>query len=322
MDYLDVLSSNRRNNKITKFPSEEDYRYSEGMFIPEILPTFRINFNSKPRIFTIGSCFARNIEEALEPLGVDLPTKRFSAPTEEWPHRPNGMLNEFNPGSISQRILSSLRTTILPAETIVRSGSLFYDLLLTGVAKGVTYERAVERRAEIKTVYDELVATEFVIITLGYIEAWYDNETHQWLNRFPLVPEGTDPKRFSLKFLDVDESMRLLSEAMSALNSLNKKVLLSVSPVPIGRTFTNRDCVVANEFSKSVLRVCADRLCKEFSNVDYFPSYEMIKSLGSRAFRPDNVHVKDKFVRKVTSYMLEKYQEADGLPEMDAEPLP
>jgi hypothetical protein len=308
MDYYDILKSSSSKSYITKYPSSSDTRFNDGMLTPETSPTFRLDFKNKPRVFTIGSCFARNIEEALEPFGVILPTRAFESPPEERPYtRANALLNEYNPGSMSQKILSALNGRKAPVETIIQSGELFYDLLLPA-APGVAYERAVARRDEIDDVYTSLAEADCVIITLGFIEAWYDHATEHWLNRFPPIPSTKERHRFSLKVLDVDESMRLLSDAIDALNTTGKKVLLTVSPVPMVRTFTNRDCVIANDFSKSVLRVCADRLCANFSNVDYFPSYEMIKSLGSRAFKSDNVHVKEKFVEKVTGHMLKTYQ--------------
>lgn len=82
---------------------------------------------------------------------------------------------------------------------------------------------------------------------------------------------------------------------------------MTVSPVPINSTFTSSDCVTANEYSKSVLRVCAERLSKRFANVDYFPSYEIARSGGLSSYAGDNIHVKNEVVEKITSCMIQKY---------------
>lgn len=71
---------------------------------PEYTPTFKIVKSDK--IFTIGSCFARNIEDYLVELGYHLPMKLFSVPKVECPNlrRPNGILNKFSPTAIFQEI--------------------------------------------------------------------------------------------------------------------------------------------------------------------------------------------------------------------------
>jgi hypothetical protein len=73
----------------------------------------------------------------------------FSAPKSEWSARPNGLLNEYNPGTISQRICYALEGKPLAEESIVASGDLYADLMLLGGATDVTKGRAVERRNEI-----------------------------------------------------------------------------------------------------------------------------------------------------------------------------
>lgn len=96
-------------------------------------------------------------------------------------------------------------------------------------------------------------------------------------------------------------------KALEPLCDLNKKIILTVSSVPIQVTFTQNDCVVANEFSKSVLRVRVELLSQKFKNVDYFPSYEIVKTVGLEAYINDNVHVRDDIVKKITEYMINIY---------------
>jgi len=309
MNYAEVLNILQKNKDGRNYPGKSDDRYKENFITPTFKPKFGIDLASVDSVFTIGSCFARNIEDLLEKMGVSLPTKKFSAPKSEWAARPNGLLNEYNPGSINQKIMSALKQEIPDEETIIKSGDMYHDLLLCG-GSGVTLERAVNRRKEINDVYDKLRLSEIVIITLGYIEAWYDNKTSQWLNRIPPHSKDIDSKRFIFRRLDVFDAMPLLTEALSALSLLNKKIILTVSPVPISTTMTNYDCVVANEFSKSVLRVCAERLSSTIKNVDYFPSYEMGRLPGFSAYVDDNVHIKDSEVAKITDFMVRKYREA------------
>jgi hypothetical protein len=260
-------------------------------------------------VFTIGSCFARNIEEHL--TGYDVPTSRFSVPKEEWPHRPNGMLNEYNAGTIAQRIERALTGQAAPRETLVPYGGGLVDLLLPSAsyARAVTQERALERREEIDAIYRELPLADIVIVTLGLVEAWFDSLTGSYLNRMP--PTDTireDPNRFSLHVMDVDEAYPLLDAAFRLLTERGQKILLTVSPVPLTATFSEHCAVVANSFSKAVLRVCAHRLAATSPHVDYFPSYELVTSRGLATFSEDNVHVQDAFVHEIVQTMLDSYE--------------
>ena len=310
MNYGEALKQAISNSRSRDYPGSSDSRSRCGTVFPKHKPKFVMRFSPEKTIFTIGSCFARNIEEALFDRSVFLPTVTFKAPPQEWPHRPNGLLNEYNPGAISQRIIYALERKSFPPETIVANGDRFADLLLTG-GSDVTMERATERRAQIDAVYSHLARSDLAIITLGFVEAWFDQETQLFLNRAP--PHRFAEKhanRFVFKRLDVFDCMPLLEKAVNALAEGGIKVILTVSPVPLNTTFTAVDCVVANEFSKSVLRVCAERL-SQHRLVDYFPSYEIVRCSGMAGYIDDQIHVRDELVRQITSYMVSVYYEMD-----------
>ena len=197
-----------------------------------------------------------------------LPTMAFTAPKEEGFERSNSLLNEYNAGTMAQRIVLALRGEKADPETLVASVDMCSDLLLPGKAV-VTWERARERRDEVYEIYTQLAECDVVVITLGLVEAWYDTKTSSYLNRMPPVHFArANPGRFELRVLDVPDVMPLMDRAISLLGKAGKKVILTVSPVPLQTTFTFADCLTANEFSKSVLRVCAGRLTRKFEHVD------------------------------------------------------
>jgi len=309
MKFYSTLKQIIANKAARSFPTVADARSRSGVLFPFHQRKFGVRFSPDQSIFTIGSCFARNIEEALAERNVFLAARTFRAPPSERKFRPNGLLNEYNPGTISQRIIFALEQRELPEKTIVPSGELFADLLLP-FESDVTLERARERRAEIKAVYDHLAKADLLIITLGFIEAWYDTETGLYLNRAPPLPFGQKfPERFEFKQLDVVDCMVLLEEAFAALRNAGIKTIVTLSPVPLTTTMTTKDCIVANEFSKAVLRVCAERLSRH-DLVDYFPSYEIVRSCGLSGYIDDQVHVKDALVRDIVQYMLSLYEES------------
>jgi hypothetical protein len=179
----------------------------------------------------------------------------------------------------------------------------------------VTMERALARRAEISAVYGHLASSDVVIITLGFIEAWHDGRSGVYLNRSPPKSVAQKfPGRYTFKALDVFDCLPLLEKAIAAPGRRRIKTIVTVSPVPLHLTFTARDCVVANEFSKSVLRICAQRLARH-NLADYFPSYEIVRSCGLSAYTGDQMHVKDELVRKIIHYTVSLY-------DPDAPPTP
>lgn len=309
MHYGEAIKQAFKNRTARDYPGASDVRSRERTVFPVHRAKFKLGFAADQTVFTIGSCFTRNIEEALVDRKIFLPTKTFGVPANEWTGRSNGILNQYSPGTISQRILFALAGKSLPLETIVPNGELYTDLLLAPGAD-VTLARAIERRGQIDDVYKHLAKSDLAIITLGLIESWFDEETKLFINRVP--PHGVAEKyrnRFVFKRLDVDDCMTLLEEAFDGLENLGIRTILTVSPVPLMTTFTASDCVVASEFSKAVLRICAEKL-KARPHVDYFPSYEIVRSCGMAAYIDDQIHVKDEMVHEITKYMVSVYEGA------------
>ncbi|HWA00883.1 MAG TPA: GSCFA domain-containing protein [Caulobacterales bacterium] len=289
-----------------RLPSKGDARLTPLGAFPILTPRFELRPGQ--RVFTIGSCFARHIEKRL--TGFDLPTRRFAAPSEEWPYAPNGLLGEFNPGTMAQRILTALEKRDFGDNGLVDlpSGATV-DLLLRSGAAPVSRTRAVERRAEIDAIYAELPTSDATIITLGLVEAWFDRATGLYLNQMPPISAlRSEPDRYELRALDEVDCFALLEGALGALiESGMRRIVVTVSPVPMNTTFSGRDCMIANSASKAALRSCADRLCRRWPEVDYFPSFEIVMSGGAASFEDDHVHVRDEVVSAVVRHLLDAY---------------
>jgi GSCFA family len=309
MKAADAVRVAARNRQARDYPGDGDARVRGNTLFPVIHPSFQLAFSTWMKVFTIGSCFARNVEEALFLRGVRLPTRSFAVPDGEWPGlRNNGLLNEFNPGSICQRIVFALQNRDYPPETIVAGAHGFADLSLPGGGSPVTLERALERRRQIADVYRHLASSQLVVITLGFVEAWFDTQTRLYLNQMPThAAWSSQPDRYQFQRIGVDECVRLLGGALAMLVKAGPKVVLTLSPVPLQTTFSEDDCQTANQYSKSVLRVVAEQLSKTIPGVDYFPSYEIVVSGGLSSYEPDHVHVRDDLVREITRYMVEQY---------------
>ncbi|QPM89004.1 GSCFA domain-containing protein [Pseudooceanicola algae] len=294
-------------NKARKYPDRSDARYEGGMIFPEVTPGFHLSTGDS--VFTIGSCFARNVEKALLARGLTVPTAHFTAPQEEAPGQPNRILNQYNPGTMLQCVTALDRPVDGAGLYPAGKGEVLDCLLATG-SRPVAEARAMERRGQIRDLYAEgLAQSDVVVVTLGLVETWYDNETGTYLNEAPSRKlMNAHPGRFLFQQLDIGQSQMLIFEMLERLMEKGRrKVLLTVSPVPIQVTFAGGDAVSRNAYSKSVLRVVAELAIQSFKDVDYFPSYEIITTLGLNAYGEDNVHVRPAIVDRVIGYMTSRY---------------
>lgn len=95
-----------------------------------------------------------------------------------------------------------------------------------------------------------------MIITLGLVQSWYDTEEQLYLNRMPGPwAMKSYPGRYSIRILDVETSYALLSSAVEQLIAAGiQKILVTISPVPLQKSFCGGDATIANCYSKSVLK--------------------------------------------------------------------
>lgn len=305
-----------RFNKAKRFPSVEDSRFANGLLFPSISRKF--NLKEQEKIFTIGSCFARNIEKYLLD-DFTLPTRDIDLSglilIDIGNANHNRILNEFNAGTMSQRInwaLDDVKSSILP-HGLFHEGNDSADFLIpkNNIEASTPLDMIIETRSRIDNVYSHLKTSDVLFLTLGLTEAWYDEENKCYLNAIEpsLIKKHHCSDRFFFTNLNINTTVDLLSESFTkVLDTDIKKIIITVSPVPLFTTFFPRDAVISSSKSKSMLKIAAHRLADKFKDkVDYFPSYEIVKSGGTEAFRRDNIHVKDEIVEKVINYFIKEY---------------
>ena len=80
-----------------------------------------------------------------------------------------------------------------------------------------------------------------------------------------------------MTFSEIYDDLKASLEKIRSINP-EMKIILTVSPVPLAATMSNHHIVIANTYSKSVLRAVAGQLSTELDYVDYFGSYEILTS--------------------------------------------
>ncbi|WP_128255036.1 GSCFA domain-containing protein [Falsirhodobacter deserti] len=282
-----------------------------------VIPQGRQSFTASAAdtFFAIGSCFARNVEERLQDAGATVSSLRLDLPDlGDSAARATGILNKYNPHAILQELRWASGAERFPEEALfqLEGDDVWHDPHLRQNSGNGTKEQVLARRKALNAYFAQAFDADVVIITLGLIEAWVDLQTELTLNVLP------DPKflarnkgRFAFRCLSVKDCVTALKNIIAVLRAHGRKdqrIVLTVSPVALGRTFTDEDVIIANMTSKATLRVAAHRLTQDLDGVDYFPSYEaVLHSDPALAWQEDRLHVSDFMVGRIIGEFLGRY---------------
>ncbi|KZM72846.1 GSCFA domain-containing protein [Nocardia terpenica] len=142
------------------------------------------------------------------------------------------------------------------------------------------------RSVTLAAIRDAVIEARWFIFTLGLTEAWLDTADGTTYPACPGTVRGTfDPQRHAFHNYTFAEVHRDLTAALDIARAANPELrfVLTVSPVPLTATATDDHILVANGYSKSVLRGVAGQFAQECDDVDYFPSYELITGAPFRS---------------------------------------
>ncbi len=150
------------------------------------------------------------------------------------------------------------------------------------------------------------------VFTLGLTETWRDRRDGAVYPYCPgLVAGEFDPAIHELHDSRVRENVDALEAFVRDLRAVNPtvRIVLSVSPVPLGATMRPEHVARAATYSKSVLRVAAQELYDAHDFIDYFASYEMVSQsfFGNDPYVEDRRHLKQSVVNDVVDLFFASY---------------
>jgi len=261
----------------------------------DVRPSFSIR--PEDRIFVIGSCFAREIDTAMTRAGFRVAGGALG--------------NKYNTLSMLQAVRWMLGEAAFDASLVAEmADGRWFDGHRHPVAYHASAEMAATSHREmLADMREGLISSDVVVMTLGLVEVWRDNVTGAWLNCTPPRAMCDDTARYEMIRTTHAANLAALTEILALLRrDKARRIVCSVSPVPLFATFTDADVLVANTYSKSTLRSVADEaIAAAGAGVDYFPSYELATlSARRRVWRPrhltgepDGRHVLPEFVQNV-----------------------
>lgn len=286
-------------------------RLGRGLLLTDFEPKFELRDDDV--FFCMGSCFVRAIEECLLCRDLQVSSIGMRVPLDEALYRLNGFLNKFTAASMHNELLWSLAGVPFPEDALLHDGTLYHDLQLAYLLPPVSLERARRRRAEVQEYFARLRDATVVIVTLGLAEVWYDHVTGLCLNVTPPRELVTrHPGRFTVDLTGYAENrahLEAIYELLKRYGRPDVRLIVTVSPIPVHRTFVAADATVANTYGKAALRAAAGDFVRDKDDAEYYPSYEMV-TLTDRciAYERDQLHVDYGVVRGITEDFLRRFR--------------
>lgn len=309
-------------NPYKNFPSSSFWSKSvslhETALVDPIIET-KFRFEKDFKIASAGSCFAKQLSSRIKDLGINYIIKE----------KPHSLLNDsevdlYNYNSYSARYgniytISQLKQLFLRAYNdfednnhIISSQNNFIDAYRPRIQPNgfsSKEELKLDRKFHYKAVRSVFKELDVFIFTLGLTEAWRSSIDDTTFPICPLVvSESVKQSDYYLHNFTIEEIERDLAEFIELLTDVNKsaKIILTVSPVPLIATGNRKHVIVSNCYSKSLLRVAVGNISENYSNVDYFPSFEIINSIPGY-FNSDLRTVNQKGIDHVMRVFLEHY---------------
>jgi GSCFA family len=283
--------------------------------MPELRITPKFTLPRSSKFFTIGSCFARNVEAQLVALGVECLSAKCLIPGDYYegggPDR-NGALNAYTPQTMRELVNWASRPDRKDIGLLQLADDEWCDMLLSGL-KILNRAQIDEVREMVLKTYEQLVSADAVVLTLGFTEAWYDLQDGIFVNRSPAGNAKTMKKgsRYAFYNSSPEDVVAVVDQTVQDISRVTggrAKIILTTSPVPLHATFTGRDVISANLYSKSTLLSASVSVADRYDFVDYFPSYELvIYSEPTSTWMEDGVHIFPERIGKVIKTFADKY---------------
>ncbi|MEN2281020.1 GSCFA domain-containing protein [Algoriphagus sp. SE2] len=250
------------------------------------IPSYPNLVSYEDKILSMGSCFAESMGKRMQDSKFDIVINPFGT--------------IFNPIAIQRLLKMALDSSSFPENLYLEREAMHFHYLAHSQVMGYSIEELRGKLSgELSLTKDYLENGNLLILTFG--TAWI----------YELVESGEQVANchkqpgnlFKKRLLSLEEMTDALTSTISEISEINPhlKLILTVSPVR-----HIKDGVPENQLSKSLLRVLCGNLEKQFEQVHYFPSYEiMVDELRDyRFYKPDLIHPTE----QAEEYIWEKWK--------------
>jgi hypothetical protein len=277
----------------------------------------KIKPNSK--IFVIGSCFSRMIEEELEKHNFNLPVKKLIVPKSEWPLTNGGLLNKFNLFTANQSIEWAANCYDHPEKFkeftnpyMLKYNDDYVSDVDLHFASPVSQHRFWQRREQIKDISLNLFSSDIVLITMGQTEVW------RWVERNLYLPILAINPVFKAMWDDIVFEQSSLENNLNALNNIikiirernpNVKFLLSISPASTHRYYDpDRTIQESYWYSKYTLKEVVNKTLELNDDCYYWNTFECLTVTDNKFDPEDPRRISKEVICKMVNNLLKNNQ--------------
>lgn len=255
------------------------------------VPKSELRINHQTKILLFGSCFAENI-------GRQLRDNKFSVSIN-----PFGVL--YNPASIAQAIDVLQQDRAFAEKDIFQNQGIFrtyfHHSIFSSSDKDYFLQTINQKREEASS---DLKKADLLLITFGTAYVFSLKETSQVVANCHKQPMNI----FNRDKLSIEEIVLSWSKLIEVSLSINPdlKILFTVSPIRHWK-----DGAHNNQLSKATLLLAIEELVHKYSNLYYFPSYEIVldELRDYRFYAEDMVHPNDVAIRYIWDVFTDTYLE-------------
>ncbi len=261
---------------------------SEFRTTVSISPSTRL-LGLKDAFLTTGSCFS-------DAIGTRLRDHKFDVVIN-----PFGTL--YSPLAIHKALGYAASAAYPTSSTYLRNGDVYLNFDFHSSVAALD-EITLRNRIEdlISTTHEQLKSARVILITYGTAWLWEKKDTKEPVANCHKMPSSQFGKRL-ISAGEIVESFSVLYKQLREVNP-GIRIILTVSPVR-----HIRDTLPLNQVSKSILRVACHQLAGTFTDVEYFPAYEiMMDDLRDyRFYKPDMIHPTEQAEDYIWARFLQTY---------------
>ncbi|MEI6754701.1 MAG: GSCFA domain-containing protein [Paludibacter sp.] len=253
------------------------------------IPVSEVKIDYEDRIMTLGSCFAQNIGIKMQEVWFDTNINPF------------GVL--YNPVSILKSIELLLENKTFTENDLFEHRGLWQSFSHSSLFSDTKPEKCIVKINErYIPACKFLKKTDFLLVTFGTAWVFEEKKTGNVVTNCHKLPA----KNFVRRRLTIDEIVNDYSALISKLKQLFPKMRLIFSVSPIRHW---KDGAHENNLSKSTLLLAIHELEHKFSQIQYFPAYEiqMDELRDYRFYAADMLHPSDVAVDYIWKRFSETY---------------
>jgi hypothetical protein len=242
---------------------------------------------------TLGSCFA-------DEIGKLLRENKFSV-------LPNPFGTIYNPYSIHKLLYYAIEGKPPLDNTYLNHNEVFLNYDFHSEFSALSQVELNEKiEASINTAHTFLKNASQLILTYGTAWVYERHDTSEVVANCHKKPSA----EFTKSLLTHEKIIESFQDVYSALKTFNPslKIILTVSPVR-----HIKDTLELNSVSKSVLRLACHTISTTYTDVEYFPAYEiMLDDLRDyRFYKADMIHPTEEAVDYIWEAFMNTYADQD-----------